>query len=139
MTEKLKPRQVIKALQETKGMLYLAAKRLGVAPRTIYNYRKRYPSIDEAIESTKGEVIDMAEIRLYQAMQNSEPWAIRFILTTQAKDRGYVERQEVTGADGGPIQVDDVRDELARKMDEAIARRAKEPHSLPQPGTSPTT
>jgi transcriptional regulator of acetoin/glycerol metabolism len=38
-------KQIIDALKETKGMVYLAAKRLGCEAQTIYNYRDRYPAI----------------------------------------------------------------------------------------------
>jgi hypothetical protein len=33
------------------------------------------------------------------------PTMIIFYLKTQAKDRGYVERQEVTGADSAPVEL----------------------------------
>ena len=36
---------------------------------------------------------------------NGEPWAVAMVLKTIGKHRGYVERQEVTGADGGSITV----------------------------------
>jgi hypothetical protein len=47
---------------------------------------------------------DNAESALYSAVLGGEAWAVCFYLKTQAKDRGYVERQEMTGKDGGAIQ-----------------------------------
>jgi hypothetical protein len=41
---------------------------------------------------------------------NGEPWAVAMVLKTIGKSRGYVERQEVTGADGGKVQIEYVND-----------------------------
>ena len=46
--------QVIAALRETKGMVYLAAKRLGCEAQTIYNYRDRYPAVRAEMEQQDG-------------------------------------------------------------------------------------
>lgn len=102
--------QVIAALRETKGMVYLAAKRLGCEAQTIYNYRDRYPAVRAEMEQQDGEVDDAAEMKLYQAIIAGEPWAVQFRLRTKGKGRGYVERvqQEVSGPDGGPIQTEHV-------------------------------
>ena len=102
--------QVIDALRETKGMVYLAAKRLGCEAQTIYNYRDRYPAVRAEMEQQDGEVDDAAEMKLYQAIIAGEPWAVQFRLRTKGKGRGYVERvqQEVSGPDGGPIQTEHV-------------------------------
>ena len=102
--------QVIDALRETKGMVYLAAKRLGCEAQTIYNYRDRYPAVRAEMEQQDGEVDDAAEMKLYQAIIAGEPWAVQFRLRTKGKRRGYVERvqQEVSGPDGGPIQTEHV-------------------------------
>ena len=97
--------QVCEALRETKGMVYLAAKRLGVTGATVYNYRDRYASVRAVIEEQSGEVDDVAEMTLYKAIVAGEPWAIQFRLRTKGKTRGYTERTEVTGADGGAITV----------------------------------
>ena len=43
--QKYTQQQIIEALRETKGMVYLAAKRLGCEAQTIYNYRDRYPAV----------------------------------------------------------------------------------------------
>ena len=99
--------QVIAALRETKGMVYLAAKRLGCEAQTIYNYRDRYPAVRSEMEQQDGEVDDAAEMKLYQAIIAGEPWAVQFRLRTKGKGRGYVERvqNEVSGQDGGPVVI----------------------------------
>ena len=103
-------KQIIDALRETKGMVYLAAKRLGCEAQTIYNYRDRYPAVRAEMEQQDGEVDDAAEMKLYQAIIAGEPWAVQFRLRTKGKGRGYVERvqNEVSGPDGGPIQTEHV-------------------------------
>lgn len=108
--QKYTQQQIIEALRETKGMVYLAAKRLGCEAQTIYNYRDRYPAVRAEMEQQDGEVDDAAEMKLYQAIIAGEPWAVQFRLRTKGKGRGYVERvqQEVSGPDGGPIQTEHV-------------------------------
>jgi len=99
--------QVIAALRETKGMVYLAAKRLGCEAQTIYNYRDRYPAVRAEMEQQDGEVDDAAEMKLYQAIIAGEPWAVQFRLRTKGKGRGYVERvqNEVSGPDNSPLTI----------------------------------
>ena len=64
----------------------------------------------------------MAELKLDAAVQAGEPWAIAFLLKTVGRKRGYVQRQEITGADGQPV-VDLARDvtTLTREELELIA------------------
>lgn len=47
--------------------------------------------------------IDRAEIKLEEKIQEGDITAIIFKLKTQGKKRGYVERQELTGADGDKL------------------------------------
>ena len=98
--------QVVEALDKHKGMVYLAAQALGCSHQTVYNYANRYKSVQEAIDRNRGEVLDTAELSLYNAILNGEHWAITFALKTIGKGRGYAERteQQVTGADGGPVE-----------------------------------
>jgi hypothetical protein len=74
-TEKYTAAQLIKALKETKGMVYLAADKLGCAPNTIYNYAKRYVTVQEAIDTERGKFIDVAELALARAVQGGQGWA----------------------------------------------------------------
>ena len=95
--------QVIAALVTCKGLAYLTAKRLKCDPETINNYCKRYPSVQAAKEAQRGELVDLAEQKLWQSIQKGEAWGITLCLKTLGKNRGYVERQELSGQDGAPL------------------------------------
>jgi len=62
-------------------------------------------AIREACDNARGELIDISEQKLRAAVMNGEPWAVAMVLKTLGKSRGYVERQEVTGADGKPMNI----------------------------------
>lgn len=94
---------IAQALTETKGMIYVAAKRLTCAPETIYARLKRSERLRALQDALQGEMGDVAELRLYNAIQRGEHWAIAFYLRTKGKSRGYIERKEISGIDGGPI------------------------------------
>jgi len=102
---------IIKALKTTHGMIYLAAQALGCAPKTIYLRANKSKEVRQTIDDCRGQIIDKAELKLEQAVMNGEPWAVQMALKTIGKSRGYVERQEVTGADGNNIVVKLVDDE----------------------------
>lgn len=117
--------QIIDALRATKGMVWVAADRLGCDGHTISKRLAKSPAIQAAVAAERGKMGDTAELKLAQAIQHGEPWAIQFYLKTQHKERGYVERLEQTGANGGPIEVQgdlDVR--IAARL-EALADRGQ--------------
>ena len=95
---------IISALEKTHGMVYLAAEALGCAPVTIYRRAEKDAKVQGVINDQRGKLIDKAELKLEHAVMNGEPWAVTLTLKSLGKNRGYVERQEVTGADGGAIK-----------------------------------
>ena len=101
---------VIDALNKTKGAVYLAAKSLECSHTAIYDYIAKYPDIAELKEYYDEEVSDIAVLKLRDSVIKAEPWAIKYQLSTKGKSRGYVERQEVTGANGGKLQIEYVND-----------------------------
>ena len=103
---RLSKKLVVEALTNTKGAVYLAANALGCSHTAIYDYINKYPDIATLKEFFDEEVSDIAVLKLRDAVLHSEPWAIKYHLSTKGKNRGYVERQEVTGADGGAIVVE---------------------------------
>lgn len=95
-TKHFEPEQIVQALNANKGMVYLSAKKLNCSPKTIYNYAKEYSEVQEAIDNARGELTDLAESKLAAAIKKGESWAVCFYLKTQGRNRGYVERQEVS-------------------------------------------
>ena len=91
---------------------YLAAKKIGCDPKTIYNRADKNPKVQAVIDEMRGELVDLAEAALKRAVGAGEGWAVCFTLKTQGKQRGYVERNEVevTGKGGGPIATQQVFD-----------------------------
>lgn len=99
--------QVIVAVREGRGLMTLAAKRLGCHAHTIRNYRRRYATVAAAMDEALEAQLDLAEAKLYQLIGEGDLGAIRYFLSTRGKHRGYVERQEHrhADADGGPLHL----------------------------------
>ena len=103
--------EMIKALEESKGLIAPAARALGCSRDTIRSYLEEYTAVAQAKLDQREAVTDMAENALYQAILDREAWAVCFYLKCMAKDRGYVERAEVTGTNGAPVKIRLVYDE----------------------------
>lgn len=99
--------QIIKALRESRGLVAVAARKLGCARQTIYNRAEKSEAVREALVEAREFTTDIAEAALYKAIEAGEGWAVCFYLKTQGKGRGYIERQEheVSGPSGGPVEV----------------------------------
>jgi len=97
--------QIIAALELVHGAVYLAAERVKCDPKTIQRRAKKSKRVRDIIDKYRGRRVDVAELALDQALTRQEPWAVLFTLKMLGKDRGYVERTEVSGPDGGAVQV----------------------------------
>lgn len=97
--------EIIEALKATGGLVYMAARKLGCDPSTIHIRAKASPEIREAIDNARGDMLDMAEHELKKAVRGGDMTAVIFTLKTIGKHRGYVERVEQTGANGGAIEI----------------------------------
>jgi len=102
MTRPLKytAEQIIAALKETKGMVYLAADRLGCHARTVLNYAERYKSVQEEIDFQREKLVDIGELKLYQAVMDGNEGMVKYLLSTRGKKRGYTTGTEISGPDG---------------------------------------
>jgi hypothetical protein len=116
--EKYSVEQVVRALESSMGLISPAARALGCSAQTVRNYVKRHPTVKRAKEDEREKLIDMAEASLYKQIKSGDTTAIIFTLKTVGKDRGYVERREVTGKDGGPLATKQEGPDLSVLTDE---------------------
>jgi hypothetical protein len=87
--------KIIAALRDTRGMVTVAARKLGISRQQIYRRIESSEDVREALEESRDFTTDTAELALYKAIQDGEAWAVCFYLKTQGKERGYVEKQQI--------------------------------------------
>ena len=115
--------RIIDAIQESNGLLTLAAKRAGLGYTTVWRYTQDYPLVAQAVIEAKEKMLDFTESKLYEKIKEGDNAAIIFFLKTQGKKRGYIERQEVTGEGGKPISYElTVKDAETKDLTERIIK-----------------
>ena len=98
--------ELIQAAKETGGNKSAAGRRLGCSRQTVENYCKRYTTVNEAFENERRAMVDWAESHLRKYVIAGAEWAVKFVLRTLGKDRGYTERTEHSiGGTGEPLVV----------------------------------
>lgn len=96
-------KQFIDAIPGSGGIITTIAKRVGCDWHTAKKYVTEFATVRQAYEDECNHMGDALESKAAAiAMQGDGPM-LRFLLSTKWKDRGYTERQEVTGKDGGEI------------------------------------
>ena len=83
---------IVLALQNSHGMINIAARELGVRPNLVRYYIKTRPRLQQLVKDEKELALDQAETALFNAIERGEPWAICFFLKTRGKARGYTEK-----------------------------------------------
>jgi hypothetical protein len=124
MNKKFTAQDIINACPGTGGIKALIAKKLGCDRITVARYAKRYPTVQYALEQADEEITDLAESKAV-VLINAEYWpAIKHRLDTKGKERGFTERRELTGRDGGAIELMDRTDELRAELAAKLAKIA---------------
>ena len=87
--------ELVDALAAHHGLIGPAAESLGGAPLTIRRRAAASPAIAAALAEARERTIDLAEQRLYDAIDRGELQAVMFVLKTLGKGRGYSEKLEL--------------------------------------------
>ena len=88
-------------LQQCAGTIRRAAVKLGLTYAQLMEYLSQRPELHSAAANFHEELLDNAESILRDEIARKKPWAIRFILKTLGRARGYGERP-LSAADYGP-------------------------------------
>jgi len=96
---------LLEALEKSLGVVTTACKQVGIGRTTFYNYYNEDKDFAKKVDEIENVALDFAESQLHKQIQDGSTAATIFLLKTRGKKRGYVERQEITGADGIPTDV----------------------------------
>lgn len=67
------------------------AKALGITRRTLTNWRKKFPELDEMLRDEWEGMIDFTISKLFEKIRDGDGSCIMFFLKCQAKSRGFNE------------------------------------------------
>jgi len=112
---KVSDKQIIEALKATHGFQSQACKllerQLNISFTT--SAMSKRISASEEIKSALSEMLtadlDYAENKMWELIKNGNVAALLFYLKTKGKERGYAERRELTGSNGTPLQMGEVK------------------------------
>lgn len=95
---------MIDAIERSKGFVSAACNILHCSRQHFYAKLKQFPTVQQALEDEREKRHDWVESKLMKGIEAENPTLIIFYLKTQCKDRGYSERVELTGANGGAVE-----------------------------------
>ena len=97
----IKKKIFIESLNKSLGIIAPAMEAAGIKNgQTIRDWRKKDEDFAEAMKECEARCGDFVESALLKKIQNGDTAAIIFYCKTKLKDRGYSERNEITGKDG---------------------------------------
>lgn len=88
-------KQIENVLREMKGMKFLAAQRLGCDHMTIQRRIEQSPHLQAVLAEETGKLVDLGELKLHSKVQEGDVAAIKYLLSSKGKDRGYGEAAEL--------------------------------------------
>lgn len=97
--------QIEDAIRKSAGNVTYAAKALGVGRTALHARIAKSPDLQRVLQEERESLVDMAESALRAEVLARNMTAVIWTLkaSPEAKRRGWGERTEVTGADGGAV------------------------------------
>lgn len=119
---------IAEALFQAKGLTYAAAQIIGMDYSYLCQRINKSPRLLKVRQEAVERRLDLAEVTLDDLVAKPGPaqlGATCFFLKCRGKERGYVERQEVTQTNA-PIDLDSMNDEQLTALIDAIAKKLEE-------------
>lgn len=98
----IKKETILKALEKSLGIVTVACKNADIPRSTFYKWLKEDEQFARDVKDIENIALDFAESHLHTQIKDNSTSATIFYLKTKGKNRGYIERQEITGVDGMP-------------------------------------
>lgn len=110
-------KRLLKALQKNMGIVTKACDDVGLNRSTFYGYYKDDKQFADDVDSMNDYVLDFAESKLLENIEEKKETSIIFYLKTKGRNRGYIERKEVVEAnDSSEFNYDAMPIELLKEL-----------------------
>jgi hypothetical protein len=116
-----KKQQMILALEKSLGIVTTACLSVGISRESHYNWYNEDIEYKTAVDSIKDIKLDFVESQLHKNIQNGDTTAIIFALKTLGKNRGFVEKQEITQTNLN-VEVEQVTEEMQNELLNTLKR-----------------
>lgn len=83
------------ALKNKRGNISEACTAANIGRNTYYQWIEKDDDFKQKAEDTQESLIDLAESKLMENIEDNDNTSIIFFLKTKGKKRGYIEKQEV--------------------------------------------
>ena len=98
----IKKESILKSLEQSLGVVTMACRQAEIPRSTFYKWLKTDEEFAKQVKDIDNVALDFAESQLHKQIQDGIPASTIFYLKTKGKKRGYIERTEITGAEGMP-------------------------------------
>ncbi len=117
----LKKNAMLEALKKSLGIVTKAVEMVGIDRQTHYNWLKDDADYKAKVEALDDVVLDFAESKLHQSINNGSDTATIFFLKTKGKKRGYIEKSEITQTNLN-VEVQEVTEEMQNELLNTLKR-----------------
>lgn len=117
----LKKNAMLEALKKHLNIVTTACKEIGIDRSTHYEWLKTDSDYKAKVEALDDVVLDFAESKLHQSINNGSDTATIFFLKTKGKKRGYIEKQEITNTNLN-VEVQEVTEEMQNELLNTLKR-----------------
>jgi hypothetical protein len=102
---------MLEALEKSLGVVTSACKAVEISRETHYRWMREDENYKQAVDDLANVALDFAESQLHKQIKGGNPTATIFYLKTKGKNRGYIERQEISHEGLKTFEVEEVNED----------------------------
>jgi hypothetical protein len=103
---KISRNKLLKEIRERDGNLSEIARAYGLTYNAVHKRVKGDPDLTAAMQESRDSLVDHAQAKLREAVREGSAWAVKFVLETWGKSRGFTKQLEVVEqAQTGPLVI----------------------------------
>ena len=99
--------QIALSIREKNGNKTSVAEVFNVPRHVVEQWERENPRLRTEFNNASESMVDLAESKIYKAVENDQPWAVLHVLETKGASRGWVKKRQIdlhsyadqTGAD----------------------------------------